>query len=117
MTSEAEMERYEALAADTRAAMENRFMWAVSTGPSHPEATVEKAVATIVDPLLDEAQRDRLPNSLTNRQLLERIMSDLNELIDKRGNVLLIPTLVEIKGLHDEVLLLERLIRSMDSRS
>lgn len=31
----------------------NRFMWAVTTGPSHPDATAEKAVETIVKPLLD----------------------------------------------------------------
>jgi hypothetical protein len=48
------MNRYEALPADVRAAMENRFMWAAATGPSHPDATAEKAVETIVSPLLDQ---------------------------------------------------------------
>jgi hypothetical protein len=47
------MERYEALPEALRRDMENRFMWAVHTGPMHPEATAEKAVETIVAPLLD----------------------------------------------------------------
>lgn len=50
---------------------------------------------------------------MTNRELLERIVGDLNELIDKRGNTMLIPALVEIKALHDEVCDMERLLAAM----
>jgi len=32
--------------------MVTRFMWAVNTGPDHPDATPEKAVETIIAPLL-----------------------------------------------------------------
>jgi hypothetical protein len=52
---------------------------------------------------------------MTNRELLERIMSDLNELIDKRGNTQMIPILVAVKGFHDEVKDLEMMIAAMDS--
>jgi hypothetical protein len=47
------LERYEKLPEPLRRDMENRFMWALDTGPSHPDATIEKALATIVGPLLD----------------------------------------------------------------
>lgn len=50
---------------------------------------------------------------MTNRELLERIIGDLNELIDKRGNTQFIPVLVEIKKAHEEVLDQERLIRAI----
>lgn len=33
--------------------MANRFLWAVTTGPGHPDATPEKAVAAIVAPLVE----------------------------------------------------------------
>jgi hypothetical protein len=49
------MGRYEALPEATRRDMESRFMWAASTG-SHPDATVEGAVATIVDPVLQQLE-------------------------------------------------------------
>lgn len=38
---------------DVLEAMHNRFMWAVETGPQHPDATVEKAVETIIAPLME----------------------------------------------------------------
>lgn len=36
--------------------MADRFMWAVSTGPGHPDATAEKAVEQIIKPLVEALQ-------------------------------------------------------------
>jgi hypothetical protein len=48
--------RYEALPKTLRDQMENRFLWAVHEGQVHPDATVEKAVATIIAPLHDQLE-------------------------------------------------------------
>lgn len=54
-------------------------------------------------------QAYKAAGELSNRQILERIVGDLNELIDKRGNTHLIPSLVEMKRWHEEVCDLERM--------
>lgn len=68
-----DVSRYDALPADVRATMENRFMWAVSTGPSHPDATLEKAVETIVSPLLDHQHQGAVEEVVWLRAVLGRI--------------------------------------------
>jgi hypothetical protein len=50
---------------------------------------------------------------LTNREITERIIGDLNELIDKRGNTELIPQLVAIRKFKDEIVEIEREIDDM----
>src|SRR3954465_6627447 len=43
---------------DAMPEMENRFMWAASTG-NHPDATAEGAVRTILEPFLDRVRDAR----------------------------------------------------------
>lgn len=50
--------------------------------------------------------------AMTNRQLIERVIGDLNELIDKRGNAQLIATLIGARGFLSDIEGLERLIRA-----
>lgn len=40
--------------------MVNRFVWAATTGPHHPDATPEKAVETIIAPLLSALLSDEV---------------------------------------------------------
>lgn len=47
---------------------------------------------------------------MTNRQILERIMGDLNELIDVRGNEHLTPILEDVRQMHSEVVGLEMMV-------
>jgi hypothetical protein len=54
---------------------------------------------------------------MTNRQLVERIIGDLNELIDVRGNKQLIPQLVVMRGVLDEITELEAMVTTMTSTS
>jgi hypothetical protein len=48
----------EAAINDAMPEMENRFMWAASTG-NHPDATAEGAVRTILEPFLDRVRDAR----------------------------------------------------------
>lgn len=49
------------------------------------------------------------PTHLNNYDLLSRIMDDLNDFIDKRGNKQLIPALIAVKEQRDEVMRLRAL--------
>lgn len=46
-------------------------------------------------------------------EILERIKSDLNELIDVRGNKHVIPTLVQVQGYLDELTALKSVMCSL----
>lgn len=63
-------------------------------------------------PELSQTEREAQRTRNTNREILERIKADLNELIDVRGNKHMVGTLIDVQGYLDEVADLERLIDS-----
>lgn len=52
---------------------------------------------------------------MTNKELTIRIINDLNELIDHRGNTKLIPVLVEMRSFLNEIHDLKRQIAALEA--
>lgn len=70
----------EGISAEAFEQMCERFRWAIDTGPSHPEATVEKAVEQIIAPLLADLPRIRAAAVVEERERIRELLPDPEKL-------------------------------------